>query len=138
MFTKERLDNSLGSNVSGRHLINRLIEFDFEVQEIESLLNHIDPSKAAGPDGIYGRILKEGSGSIAKALYLIFKRSIIYSEVPEEWKMAYVVPIYKKGSKGDLGNYRPVNLTSLVVKVLEKLLKVHIKKHLDFRKQDTE
>ena len=37
----------------------------------------------------------------------------------------------KKGSKGDLGNYRPVSLTSLVVKVLEKLLKGHIEKHLD-------
>lgn len=133
-FTEERLDDSLGSEVSDSHMIDRLEEFEFEVQKIEYLLNHIDPSKAAGPDGICGRILKEGSSSIAKALYLIFNRSITYSEVPEEWKMAYVVPIYKKGSKGDLDNYRPVSLTSLVVKVLEKLLKGRIEKHLEDNK----
>src|SRR5678815_2149682 len=84
--------------------------------------------------GIYGRILKEGSTSITKALYLIFKRSITFGEVPEDWKIAYVVPIYKKGSKEDLGNYRPVSLTSLVVKVLEKLLKGHIEKYLEDNK----
>ena len=39
--------------------------------------------------------------------------------------------LFIKKSKGDLGNYRPVSLTSLVVKVLEKLLKGHIEKHLD-------
>ena len=110
-FTEERLDNSFENEISGIHIQNRLLDLEFEVQEIEYLLNNIDPSKAAGPDGIYGRILKEGSSSIARALYLIFKRSIKFGEVPEEWKLAYVVPIYKKGSKGDLGNYRPVSLT---------------------------
>ena len=134
VFTEERLDDSSEVNSLGIHGINRLTEFEFEVKEIKFLLDHIDPSKAAGPDGIYGRILKEGSSSIAKALFLIFKQSITFGEVPDDWKTAYVVPIFKKGSKGDLGNYRPVSLTSLVVKILEKLLKGHIEKHLDDKK----
>src|SRR6201990_563100 len=127
VFTEERLDSSLETNSSNIHVTNRCAAFEIELNEIKSLLEHIDPNKAAGPDGVYGRILKEGSSSIAKALYLIFKRSIAI----EDWKTAYVVPIFKKGSKEDLGNYRPVSLTSLVVKILEKLLKSHIEKHLD-------
>src|SRR5678815_4966474 len=116
------------------HVTNRLTEFEFDVKDIKRLLDHIDPSKAAGLDGIYGRILKDGCTSIAKALYVIFKRSITFGEVPDDWKMAYVVPIYKKGSKEDLGNYRPCLLTSLVVKVLEKLMKGHIEKYLEDNK----
>ncbi|KAL7631154.1 UNVERIFIED_CONTAM: hypothetical protein RMT77_018543 [Armadillidium vulgare] len=134
VFTEERLDSSLETNSSNIHVRNRCAAFEIELNEIKSLLEHIDPNKAAGPDGVYGRILKEGSSSIAKALYLIFKRSIVFGEVPEDWKTAYVVPIFKKGSKEDLGNYRPVSLTSLVVKILEKLLKSHIEKHLDDNK----
>ena len=42
-----------------------------------------------------------------------------------------MVPIFKKGRKDDVGNYRPVSLTSLVCKVLERIIKDHIQDHLD-------
>src|SRR6201990_3487409 len=68
VFTEERLDSSLETNSSNIHARNRCAAFEIELNEIKSLLEHIDPNKAAGPDGVYGRILKEGSSSIAKAL----------------------------------------------------------------------
>ncbi len=49
---------------------------------------------------------------------------------PSEWKDAIVIPIFKKGTKGSPGNYRPVSLTSIVCKIMEKLLKEKIVKHL--------
>ena len=104
------------------------------IDEIKTLLSKIDENKAAGPDDIYGKILKEGSDSIALALYLIFNRSLNFCELPEDWKIAHVVPVFKKGSKDDVGNYRPVSLTSLVVKILEKLLKSRIENHLEDKK----
>ena len=91
----------------------------------------MNASKSAGPDGIYGRVLKEGHESISKALCLMFERSLRFCEIPDDWKVAFVVPIFKKGKRDELGNYRPVSLTSLVVKILEKILKIHIQKFLD-------
>ena len=108
----------LRKDCSSIDVINRCTALEIELNEIKSLLENIDPNKAVGPDGVYGKILKEGRSSIAKTLYWFLNN--------EDWKMAYVMPNYKKGSKEDLGNFRPVNLTSLVVKVLEKLLKSHL------------
>ena len=90
------MDSSLEINSYSIHVINRCTAFEIELNEVKSLLEHIDPNKAAGPDGVYGRILKEGSNSIAKALYLIFKQSIAFGEVPEDWKTAYLILSFKK------------------------------------------
>jgi len=46
--------------------------------------------------------------------------------LPDDWKLAEVTAIYKKGSKSDAGNYRPVSLTSVCCKVLESILRDHI------------
>ena len=51
--------------------------------------------------------------------------------VPEEWKEAKVVPIYKKGSKTASGNYRPVSLTCICCKMIESLIKDDIMQHLN-------
>ena len=132
VFTDENLkDNYVSNEEIDRQDIKGLTNVQFNEDTIKNLLNKIDPSKAAGPDDIYGRVLKEGSDSIAKALFIIFTRSLKFCELPKDWKIAHVVPIFKKCRKEDLGNYRPVSLTSLVVKILERLLKSDIEEHLD-------
>lgn len=55
------------------------------VKKINSLMDHTDQSKTAGPDITYSRILKDGS-SIAKELDLIFKRYITFGDVLKDWK----------------------------------------------------
>ena len=70
---------------------------------------------------------------IAKVLSLIFKKSMEESDLPKDWKQAYVVPLFKRGKKGDVTNYRPISLTSQVCKVLKSLIKdaivLHLEKH---------
>jgi hypothetical protein len=51
-------------------------------------------------------------------------------EIPQEWRTAKVTPIFKKGAKGDPGNYRPVSLTSVPCKILESIVKDRIMDHL--------
>ena len=50
--------------------------------------------------------------SISKALSLIYNRSVLYREIPPDWKSANVVPIFKKGSQSEKNNYRPVGKLS--------------------------
>uniref|UniRef100_A0A8C5LN87 Reverse transcriptase domain-containing protein n=1 Tax=Leptobrachium leishanense TaxID=445787 RepID=A0A8C5LN87_9ANUR len=83
-----------------------------------------------GPDGIHPKLLKELSDVIAKPLTDLFNQSLLMGVVPEDWKLANVVPIHKKGSREESGNYRPVSLTSVVGKLMETMLKERIVEHL--------
>ncbi|CAM4611314.1 unnamed protein product [Lepidochelys kempii] len=83
---------------------------------------------------LHPRVLKELADVIAEPLAIIFENSWRSGEVPEDWKKAKVVPIFKKGKKEDPGNYRPVSHTSVPRKIMEHVLKESILKHLDERK----
>ncbi|GAB0205052.1 mitochondrial enolase superfamily member 1 [Grus japonensis] len=97
---------------------------------VRDLLLHLDAYKSMGPDGIHPRVLRELADVIARPLSIIFQRSWESGEVPVDWKLANVVPIFKKGKKEDPGNYRPVSLTSVPGKIMEKIMLGVIKKHL--------
>ena len=85
--------------------------------QVKGFLRQIKPNKAPGPDGISGHILKHCSDSLSFPLSILFNKSYRTSCIPGDWKNANVVPIHKKGEKNDVKNYRPVSLTSLVMKV---------------------
>ncbi|CAJ0960820.1 unnamed protein product [Ranitomeya imitator] len=99
-------------------------------QEVRRHLNITKIDKSPGPDGIHPRVLQELSTVIDRPLFLIFKDSIITGSVPQDWRIANVVPIFKKGTKTELGNYRPVSLTSTVGKILEGILRDAILEYL--------
>ncbi|KAJ7424999.1 rna-directed dna polymerase from mobile element jockey-like [Pitangus sulphuratus] len=86
------------------------------------LLLQLDPYKSMEPDGIHPRILKELAEIIAKPLSMIFEQSWEIREVRVDWKLANLVPVFKKTKKQDPGNCRPVNLTSVPRKVMEKII----------------
>ncbi|CAM4560474.1 unnamed protein product [Caretta caretta] len=87
-----------------------------------------------GLDALHPRVLKELVDVIAEPLAIIFENSWRTGEVPDDWKKANVVPIFKKGKKEDPGNYRPVSLTSVPGKIMQQVLKESILKHLHERK----
>ena len=68
---------------------------------------------------------------VAYPLAIIFQQSIDQSRVPQQWRTANVIPIFKKGSKRDAANYRPISLTSHIGKLLERIIRDHILRHLD-------
>ncbi|MDD0245766.1 hypothetical protein PSY47_23705, partial [Shigella flexneri] len=75
-----------------------------------------------GPDGIHPRVLRELTEELAKPLTIIYQQSWLSGEVPVDWRLANVTPIYKKGRRTDPGNYRPVSLTSVPGKLMEQIL----------------
>jgi len=60
----------------------------------------------------------------------MYQQSWITGEVPDDWRLAIVMPIYKKGWKEDPGNYRPVNLTLVLGKVMERLILSVLARHV--------
>jgi hypothetical protein len=61
----------------------------------------------------------------------IFKSSIREGYVPTQWKQANIIPLFKKGSRKKTSNYRPVSLTCICCKLLEKIIRNQIVEHLE-------
>ncbi|KAJ7403166.1 hypothetical protein BTVI_79711 [Pitangus sulphuratus] len=99
-------------------------------ETVWDLVLQLDPYKSMWPDGIHPRILKELSDGIAKPLLMIFKQCWESREVLDDCKLANVVLVFKKGKKEHPGNYKPVSLTSVPGKVMEKIILGSIEKHL--------
>ncbi|GAB0209081.1 mitochondrial enolase superfamily member 1 [Grus japonensis] len=91
-------------------------------EAVNDLLHHLDAHKSMGPDGIHPRVLRELAEELAKPLSIIYQQSWLTGEVPDDWRLANVTPIYKKGQKEDPGNHRPVSLTSVPGKVMEQFI----------------
>jgi len=72
-----------------------------------------------GLDGIHPRVPRELAELLAKPLSIICQQSWPSGEVPVDWGLTSVMPIYKKGWKEDLRNYRPLDLTSVPRKVVD-------------------
>ncbi|KFP79597.1 RNA-directed DNA polymerase from mobile element jockey, partial [Apaloderma vittatum] len=97
---------------------------------VKDLLLHVDIHKSMGPDGIHLRVPGELAGVLARPLSIIYQQSWLTGEVPADWKSANITPIYKKGKKDDLGNYRPVSLTSISGKMMEQIILNSIMQHM--------
>ena len=82
--------------------------------------------KAAGPDGIPSHVLKACAKQMAGVFTYIFDLSLSQSVVPTCFKMATIVPVTKKAKITELNDYRPVALTSVIMKCFERLVKDHI------------
>ncbi|NQZ52356.1 MAG: hypothetical protein HRT95_19945, partial [Moritella sp.] len=98
-------------------------DIDFNPYRIKSILLKINPNKAQGPDEIHGSILKNCASTLAKPLSILFGKSYSSGHIPADLKLAHVVPIHKKGSKSNVENYRPISLTSIVMKTFEKIIR---------------
>ena len=77
------------------------------------------------------RILKALCEEIAVPVTIIFRKSLDSGCVPGDWRTANVSPLFKKGSRHKVDNYRPVSLTSQICKVVEAVFRDEIGQHLD-------
>lgn len=90
--------------------------------DVQSNLRSLKLGKAAGPDSINNRVLKELSFELSKPLCDLFNYSLQLVKVPVSWKQASVCAILKKGDPSDITNYRPISLLCTMEKVMEKIL----------------
>ena len=93
-----------------------------ENDEIITLIRNLDPNKATGVDAISGQMLLLCDDSIILPLNIIFKNILLPSTYPDQWKLANVTPIFKKGVKQLIRNYRPISLLPICSKIFEKII----------------
>jgi hypothetical protein len=100
----------------------RLGEITTSSDEIGTILNSLEVGKAHGSDGVSVRLLKETADSTKKNLCDLINASFKAGKVPCSWKRANVSPVYKKGPRSTVGNYRPISLLSILSKVQERVV----------------
>ncbi len=98
---------------------------------IIKLLRSLNVAKAAGPGNIPTFLLKELAADIAPVIQSFFQQSLNEGRVPDAFKSANVSPVFKKGSHADVGNYRPISLTSVLCKCLEHIITKNLMCHLE-------
>lgn len=95
----------------------------FRDRAVLKVLLSLDIHKSAGPDGIPPIVLKNCARSLVEPLRRLFYKSYSSATFPSLWKIANVCPIPKKGgSSSDPNNYRPIAITSILSKVMEKVI----------------
>ena len=122
-FFEEQFSDASDYNIDIDYSNDSVNDVEFSTSKIRNLLKQLNVHKSPGPDGIHGKVLKNCRESIAYPLSCLFKISYNTGQIPAEWKLANVVPVHKKGPKTSVENYRPISLTSLVMKIFEKIVR---------------
>ena len=131
VFTEERDDVPTPDPIFTGPEEEKLKDIDISEDKVREKLLGLDPTKAAGPDKIPPSMLKALADELCIPLAIIFRKSLNEGVVPEDWRTAHIIPVFKKGSRAKAGNYRPISLTSVIGKVLERIIKEQITEHLD-------
>ena len=128
VFTRE--GDSIIKDVAPKTL-DSLHDIDVDIDKVKKILLGLNPTKSCGPDECHPRMLKETADILSGPIHQLFTKSFQSGTLPKQWKEANVKCIFKKGDKSSPGNYRPVSLTSVLCKSLEKIVREAIMKHLN-------
>lgn len=99
---------------------------EFTPEAIAQAIRKIKPKSSPGPDGFPASLVRNVAASLAYPLSIIYKSFMSVGKVPEQWKNATVTPIFKGGVGSDPSNYRPISLTSIFSKIMERVVAVQI------------
>ena len=128
VFTREDTSNIPDFNP---HPCNSILDkINITEDQVKKKLSKLRTDKSCGPDEVHPFLLNKLADKFAEPLSIIFNNSIKTGQVPKIWKEGIVTAIFKKGKKCLPANYRAITLTSVVCKILEKLIVEKIIKHL--------
>ena len=94
------------------------------------MINELKPNTAVGLDEVSSRLLKDAADIVAPSLTSLFNISINTGCFPSTWKLAKISPLFKKGSKQDPSNYRPISVQPTISKLPEKAVHMQLYSYL--------
>ena len=108
-----------------------LTDICFGPDDIEKACSELKGTAAAGPDGLPAILLKTCRKQLSKPIYYIWRSSLDSGCIPPELLLVLICPIHKGGSRSAAKNYRPVALTSHLIKVFERVVRRSLVAHID-------
>ncbi|KAJ2945954.1 hypothetical protein O0L34_g4871 [Tuta absoluta] len=106
-------------------------EIAVHTKEVRRVLCSLDVNKASGPDGIPARVLRLCAPELSPVLTRLFRLFLKERTVPGAWKLANVQPVPNKGDRADPAHYRPIAITSILCKVMERVLNSKLLTYLE-------
>ena len=106
-------------------------EITFTQDDVISAIKEIGTHSASAEDDIPAIVLKRCAEELSYPILLIWRDSLESGIVPKNFKKQIITPVFKKGSRAKSSNYRPISLTSHLIKIFERILRTHIVKHLE-------
>ena len=106
--------------------VNRHFTFnDIGPSEILSVISKLETKKAKGFDLISARTIKENYLTLVPVLVELLNQTIRTSVFPDRLKIARVKPLFKKGCRTNMSNYRPISILSIISKIFEIYIGLH-------------
>ena len=106
---------------------NKLIHGNYEdcwitEAHIAKIINQLKSKRCQGYDRIPVIFYKDGQTELLQIVTCLMKKILTHNVVPDQWKIAKVIPIYKKGDKRNVNNYRPISNLCSITKIFERLI----------------
>ena len=99
-------------------------------EEIIKAIDEISENSSCGEDDIPAIVLKKCKSSLSNPILSIWEESLQSGYVPKVYKNQVITPAHKKASKAEAENYRPISLTSHIIKIIERVIRKQIVTHL--------
>ena len=109
----------------------RVADDDITEEDVRNSIKRLNPRKSPGPDELPPLVFQKLADIVAQPLAKLYTISLRSGKLPAEWKTASVTPMHKAGSKQLPANYRPVSLTCVACKVMEKIIVLRIQRHME-------
>ena len=100
-----------------------LADIHFSQDDIQQAFAELNGSAAPGPDGLPAMLIKCCRNELSRPLHLLWRSSLDTGSIPTELLLVLICPIHKGGSRAVPKNYRPVALTSHLIKVFERVVR---------------
>ncbi|MBM6549348.1 RNA-directed DNA polymerase, partial [Streptococcus dysgalactiae] len=100
-------------------------------EEVLTALQQLNPHKSPEPDDVHPLVLKELASAIAAPLTRLFNMSLEQGKLPSQWKLGHISPRYKGGPRQLAGSYRPISLTCIACKVMERLIAKRVQSYFE-------
>ena len=124
-------DNGLIADIPTRVSEDTCIDdVEFTPTVIRRIIRKIKPKYTCGPDGYPPFLIKSLIDVLDVQLSLIYQSFMSIGKLPTSWKTAIITPFYKKGPSSDPANYRPISLTSVFCKIMERIIVTHLSNYL--------
>ena len=123
--------DEIGDNNANSDQSPTMDEITFTREDVMSAIKEVGQFSASGDDDIPSVILKHCAWEISYPIFLIWQDSLNSGFIPQKFKNQLITPVFKKGSKAIPQNYRPISLTSHIIKTFERIIRNKIVDHLE-------